>query len=66
MVAGNPYEINGLRLFVEERRIRPPGQSGFVPGRGGGAMRGSGGPPFRGQRGNGRGGFRGRGGAQTA
>lgn len=61
-VASNPLEVNGQRLFVEERRIRPPGPGNFNPRGGrGNPMRGGGG--FRG----GRGGFRGapRGGPQA-
>lgn len=61
-VNNNPYEANGVTMYLEERRMRPnPGS--FAP-RGRGNMRGSA-PMQRGGRG-GRGGFRGRGGATQA
>lgn len=64
IIAGNPHEINGERLYVEERRIRPTG--GF-PGPFGGAR--AGGAPRGGRGGaagsDGRPGGQGRGGFQN-
>lgn len=59
--AANPHDVNGERIYVEERRVRPQSFGGSFAGRGG-----PGGAPNRGGRGNadrpagqGRGGFQG-------
>lgn len=63
MVNANPFEVNGQRLFVEERRMGP--RPGGFPPRGGAMNRGGGFP--RGGRGGRGGAFRGaRGGPQAA